>query len=69
MRAPPAISSIQHFNVKAVGQVTLRFRHGADIGDWHDIPMLTSDEMHQLCDLTGLELETAYEVKPMTSTY
>lgn len=55
--------------MKAVGQVTLRFRHGADIGDWHDIPMLTSDEMHQLCDLTGLELETAYEVKPMTSTY
>ena len=47
------------------GQVTLRFRHGGEVGGWWDLLMVTPEEMRQLCDETGFEIETVYEGKPM----
>ena len=47
------------------GQVTLRLRHGDDVGDWFDLLMVTPEEMRHLCDITGFEIETVYEGKPM----
>ena len=50
---------------KPPGQVTIRLRHGDELGEWFDLLMVTPDEMRHLCDITGFEIDTVYEGTPM----